>query len=86
MDEFAGYNSALTSPAQDAEAVTPSDTLALARASRALYVGTPGHLRLRLVSGTEVTLSNAQAGALYPLRVAQVLATGTTAGALVALS
>lgn len=86
MDDFANHNPTLTAPAQEAEAITPSDSLALARASRAIYVGMPGHLRVRLVSGTEITLSNVQAGALYPLRVAQVLATGTTAGALVALS
>lgn len=85
MDDFANHTPSLTSPAQEAEAVTPSDSVALARASRAIYVGTGGNLRLQLVSGGEVTLSNVQAGVCYPLRVAQVFATGTTAGNLVAL-
>lgn len=86
MDPFTTHHTTLTAPAQEGESVTPSDSQSLARVSRAIYVGTGGDLRLRLVSGSEITLANAQPGALYPVRAAQILATGTTAGGLVALS
>ncbi len=84
-DDFSGRESGLTSPAQDAEAVTPSDAAALPRAARALYVGSAGNLRLRMLSGVDVTFTAVPAGTLLPLRATHVLATGTTAGSIVAL-
>jgi hypothetical protein len=38
-----------------------------------------------MLSGETVTLAGVLGGAIYPLRVAQVLATGTTATGLVGL-
>jgi hypothetical protein len=84
-DEFRGRESGLTSPAQDAEAVTPSDATALPRVARGIYVGSTGNLRVRMVSGTDVTFAAVPAGTLLPLRATHVLATGTTAGGIVAL-
>jgi hypothetical protein len=44
-----------------------------------------GDVTLRLARGDVVTLTNMQAGVIYPLRADQVLATGTTAGNLIGL-
>lgn len=85
-DLFASHQPGLTAPAASAAALTPTDAADLPRATRALYVGTAGDLHLRLTSGDEVTLTNAAAGMIYPLRITRVFATGTTAGALVGLS
>jgi hypothetical protein len=63
----------------------PSDGVPLAQTTRAIYVGQAGDLRLRMASSDVVTLMAVPAGAMLPLRVAQVMATGTTAGALVGL-
>jgi hypothetical protein len=84
-DDFRGRDSGLTSPAQDAEAVTPSDAVPLARFTRGLWVGSAGALRLRMLSGAEVTFPGVPAGTLLPLRATHVLASGTTAGGIVAL-
>jgi len=85
-DDFENHTAGLTSPARNAAAITPSDTADLASATRALYVGQSGNVRLVTVAGQTVTFNNMLPGVVYPLRVARVLATGTTATGLVALS
>ena len=85
MDEFRSHHTALDAPAQDAAAITPSDSTPLPLATRGIYVGSGGSLRVRMISGEEVTFANVQPGAFYPLRLSQVMATGTSAGGLVAL-
>lgn len=84
-DEFASHETSLISPIRDADVILPSDSATLSRATRGIYVGATGDLRVRLVSGTTVTLAAVPGGTLLPLRLVQVLATGTTAGALVGL-
>ncbi len=84
-DEFSHHSDTLTAPASTAEAITPHDTNPLGFVTRALYVGQAGDVALELKSGGVVTLRNMQAGVIYPLRVVQVLATGTTAADLVGL-
>jgi hypothetical protein len=84
-DEFEDHQTGLTSPAWAAVAIVPSDSVPLAQTTRAIYVGQTGNLRLRMASTDVVTLASVPAGAMLPLRVAQVLATGTTAGALIGL-
>jgi hypothetical protein len=84
-DEFEDHQTGLTSPAWAAAATVPSDGVPLAQTTRAIYVGQAGDLRLRMASADVVTLTAVPAGAMLPLRVAQVMATGTTAGALVGL-
>lgn len=86
MDTFSNHQTGLTSPAVSGQNITPSDSTPLITATRCLYVGGAGDLRIELVGGDIVTLSGVVAGAIYPLRVAQVLATGTTATGLVGLS
>lgn len=84
-DEFHDHQTGLTSPAWGAAAITPSDTVQIPLTTRAIYVGQGGDLRLRMASSDLVTLVAMPAGALLPLRVTQVMATGTTATALVGL-
>jgi len=85
-DHFSAHSAGLTSPAEHADAITPSDAGELPRATRALYVGQGGDVSARFVSGDSVVLANLQGGTVYPLRLRQVLATGTTATGLVGLS
>lgn len=86
MDKFSHHQSSLTSPATSAAEVSPSDTQDLPQVTRAIYVGQSGDLRVRMVDSTVVTFTGVTGGATYPLRVAQVLATGTSATGIVALS
>ena len=78
-------------PAYEATAVTPSDSADLPYASTAIWVGGAGAMSVVMVrdwlSGmtgaqaiaVQVTFSGIAAGSWMPLRVARVLATGTTA-------
>lgn len=84
-DQFESHTPGLTSPAAHAEAVIPSDIQELANATRILFVGTGGDITAKLVSGETVTLRSTQSGAMYPLRLIQVMSTGTTATDLVGL-
>jgi len=84
-DSFKNFARSLTSPPENAAAIVPSDGADLAELTRALYVGGGGDVALRMAGGELVTLANLPAGTLIPLRVARVLASGTTATALVGL-
>ena len=84
-DDFQNHTVGLSSPATACEVITPNDITELSYATRGLYVGGQGDVALRLVSGDTATLVNAQAGAFYPVRVIQVLATGTTASNLLGM-
>ena len=84
-DTFDNHAVSLTSPVTDAEAVTPNDTSDLAHVTRALYVGVGGELSVQMLSGDLITLSNVQPGVVYPIRVRRIMATGTTAAALVGM-
>ncbi|OED49401.1 hypothetical protein AB838_06920 [Rhodobacteraceae bacterium (ex Bugula neritina AB1)] len=84
--DFSGYVSSLTAPASDAAAITPSDASDLPYPARSIYVGGTGTLRVRMISGEVVDFTDVQGGAVYPIRVAQVMASGTSATGLVALA
>ena len=84
-DSFKTFARSLTSPAENARAVELSDAEDLPRITRALYVGGAGDVAVRMAGGDVVTFANLQAGSLVPLRIARVMATGTTASALVGL-
>ncbi len=66
-------------------AITPSDTVSLANATLAIYVGVTGNLTVLFNGDSVVTLlSNVPVG-MYNWSVSMVHATGTTATNLVAL-
>jgi len=74
---------AWNAPATHAAAVTPSDISDLSDVSRWLYVGSAGDLAVIGADGITVTLPAVPTGALLPIRVSRVMATGTTAGDIV---
>jgi hypothetical protein len=78
-DEFSNQTTSLTAPVTKSEVITPNDAQTLNHVTRGLYVGQGGDVTVRMLSGEVTTLANAQSGVLYPLRITQVLATGTTA-------
>lgn len=84
-DEFANYTSGLSSPAAHAFSVAGSDTVDLARSTRAIYVGVAGDVKVTTISGETVTFANAPTGMVLPVRAIRVFATGTTATALIGL-
>jgi hypothetical protein len=78
-DVYENYAPGLTSPADNAAELTPSDSTNLTTFSRALWVGGAGNLCVTMIGGQTVTFSNVAAGTFLPIRVKRVLATGTTA-------
>jgi len=63
--------------ASDAFAITPHDTNQ--QRAAALYTGSGGNIAVKTEDGTTVTFASAAAGTTLPIKVLQVLATGTTA-------
>ena len=59
--------------------MTPSDAADLPQMTRGVMVASAGDLAVVLKSGDAVTLPALSPGVLYPIRIARVLATGTTA-------
>lgn len=75
-----------SSPAFDGEAVTPSDTIDLPDAARALFIGGAGDVTLdTLVSGRTLTFKGISGGAILPVAARRVRATGTNATFIIAL-
>ena len=72
-------------PASNAAAVTPDDSNDLSDVTRWLYVGGAGELTAVMDDGATAVFAAVPAGTLLPIRVSRVMATGTTAGDLVAL-
>jgi len=84
-DNFEDFNSGLDSPALNAEAVTPSDSVSLTNDSRGLFVGGAGNISVLMSGGTSVTFTGVVAGSILPIRVNRVNATSTTATDIVSL-
>jgi hypothetical protein len=83
-DIYAGTGSDLLGPAANAAAVTPSDTANLPTASKRLWVGGAGNVKVLTVGGSTVTYTAVPAGTYLKVRALQVFATGTTATNIVA--
>jgi len=83
MPNFSSTQVEMLHPAHGGAAVIPSDTADFSRASRFLWVGTAGTIKVRMLDGQDLTFKVA-VGRL-DLRVTRVFATGTTAGDIVAL-
>ena len=74
--------------ATSASAVTPSNTTILPDVTRYVYVGGAGNLTVVMwgdATATPVLFTAVPAGTTLPIAVVQVMATGTTATAIVAL-
>lgn len=73
------YNDpSLASPCANAEEWAASDVTEHDPPCRALYVGTGGDVAVVTAAGDTVTFINVPDGAILPVRVTQVLATGGT--------
>lgn len=66
----------------DAAAVTPSDTVNFTEPS-VIFSGTGGVIKVTTVQGSAITFNSVAAGAILPLQVIRVWATGTTATSIV---
>lgn len=85
MAGSAYFNDAAVGSTAYAVAVTKSDSTVL-NGTRAVYVGTGGDLAVRMEGGqNSITFTAVPSGTFMPIRVDQVLSTGTTAAAIVAL-
>jgi len=86
-DLFAAAADSPMAPAERCFTVSPSDSLALPIATKALFVGTGGDVKLRSVNSSEdVVFRNLPDAAVIDVRVSAVRATGTTASDIVALA
>lgn len=84
-DRFQTSSPSLAGPASHGFAVTPSDSTLLSETTRGLYVGTTGNIAGLMLSGASVTFTSVPAGAVLPVRLTKIMATGTTASNIVAL-
>ncbi len=83
--KFSGFTTAmLARPFEGADDITPSDTKPISR-TRALYIGIGGDLAVAMADHSKAKFIGIKSGAVLPLRVQAVLASGTTATGIVAL-
>ena len=68
---------------QTAFAITPNNSTKFARRARAFYVGVGGDITVLTGAGDVVQLKDVPQGAVIPLEITRVNATGTTASSLV---
>ena len=83
-DLYAGIGDTVDSAASHAAAVTPSDSVALAFASKRLWIGGTGAVKVQTTGGETVTYTGVPAGVYLHVRAVQVFFTGTTATNIVA--
>lgn len=85
-DPFRLHKLGLTAPAVDFELVTPDDDNELAQPTRYLSWGKDGDLVVLKLNGDQETIpaGTLAIGVLHPIRVRQVLSTGTVASDIVA--
>jgi hypothetical protein len=76
----------LESPVSGGEAIVISGSdHTLTYASRALWVGSTGSVKVDMIGGATLTFVNVQDGTLLPIRISKVYQTGTSAQNLVAV-
>lgn len=85
VDDFRINSSTMEAPATRAEAITPNDSADLGFATRALYVGVTGNVRLLMLGGETLTFVGVQGGSILPVRAIRVYATDTTATDIIGL-
>jgi hypothetical protein len=87
QDRFQNFGDSLMTPAERCYAITPNDVQELPLATKAVFIGQSGDVRLVSVQSTEaVTFRNLAAGSILDVRARLILATGTTATDLVGLA
>lgn len=84
-DDFGSLLTGLNSPASRFVAITPNDAADIAKASRGIYVGTSGDVRITDGFGNTVTFKNLVAGVIHPIRAHRIWATNTSAIDIIAV-
>lgn len=74
-----------TVSASHVAAVTPSDVTVFDSSTRGLYIGGTGDVAVTMESGAVETFIGVIGGSILPIRCTKVMATNTTATALLAL-
>jgi hypothetical protein len=86
-DPFDSVTDNLISPARNAFVITPNDSTTLPNATKAVFVGSGGSLKVRLIdAAADVVFTNVPNGTVLAVRVVAVRASGTTATDLVGLA
>ena len=85
-DPFATHGGSPITPARDAFAITPSDSVNFTTTAKAIYVGVAGNVVIVTKNGSDVTFLGAVAGSVLPVQAVRVNATSTTATDLVGLT
>jgi len=74
-----------TSSAAGGSVVVPSDTIALPRITRGVYVGGTGNVTVVMADDSMLQFVAVPAGVVLPVRVKRINATGTSAVNMIAL-
>lgn len=89
VDPFGGVFSSVSDPGERAAAVIPSNTADLLETPKAIYVGTGGDIAMigdnEADGAVAVVWRNVPDGAIVPFRPRRIMATGTTASAMIAI-
>lgn len=83
VDIHSGFLTGISGPVVHAFAITPSNDDDITYATRYVYVGGTGTLKVDTVGGETVTFSAVAAGVFHPIRVTKVYATGTDATGII---
>ena len=80
IDTFSRQRRETDDPAAHAAAVTPHNTNDLTTATRGIYVGASGDVKVDMLGGeTGITFVGLAAGIIHPIRATRIYSTGTTA-------
>lgn len=82
IDQFQDHQNGLTGPICGGFDVTPDDANDLAQMTRSVMVSSAGDVAVVLKDGDPITLPGLAPGVINLVRVARVLATGTTAAGI----
>ena len=74
-----------TEPATGGASITPSDTVQITTAHRAVYVGGAGNLAVTLAEGDAVTFVGVPAGTVLPIKCSLIKSTSTTATSILVI-
>lgn len=89
-DPYGAVFSSVSDPGERASAITPNDAADLSETPKAIYVGTGGDIAMigdnEAVGALPVVWRNVPAGAIVPFRPRRIMATGTTATDMLAIS
>jgi hypothetical protein len=85
VDIHGNKKAELHSPAEYGASIAPSDSTDLTNATRKIYVGGTGDIKVDLLKSGTVTFKSVPVGTTLEVRAKRVYATGTTATNLVAL-